>query len=250
MRERPPSSNTGGGGISAPGFSGNKMDELTKIFTDGGLSLAARGLVALAVAMPADWKYRWTDLVQMADCNEAEIARRELVKFGINLRDISSRLSVYARDKYTTTSDSISISGEINKKNESSSARTRTDGRALACESYPETPEEVVAAAAARAYLMSLEEAANFIAFYGSAGWRMKDDRPIRNWVCLLDRWKIGQTREQYCRAQEEQRRRRQGIAPDVADDMVTLETGERWPKSDAVYLDEYDVWVKASGAC
>lgn len=233
------------------------MDELTKIFTDGGLSLAARGLVALAAAMPADWKYRWTDLVQKTDCNEAEIARRELVKFGINLRDVSSRLSVYARDKYTTTSDSISISGEINKRNESSSssrtrtdARTRTDGRALARESYPETPEEVVAAAADRAYLMSIEEATNFLAFYGSTGWRLKDDRPIRNWFCLLDRWRLGQTREQYCRAQEEQRRRRQGIAPDVADDMVTLETGERWPKSDAVYLDEYDVWVKASGAC
>ena len=232
------------------------MDELEKIFTDGGLSLAARGLVALAAAMPAGWKYRWTDLVQKADCNEVEIARRELVKSGINLRDISSLLSVYAREKYTT-SDFISISGEINKKEKkSSSARTRTDawtrtdGRALACESYPETPEEVVAAAADRAYLMSLEEAANFLAFYGSTGWRLKDDRPIRNWFCLLDRWKLGQTREQYCRAQEEQRRRRQGIAPDSADEMVTLETGERWPKSDAVYLDEYDVWVKASGAC
>ena len=78
----------------------------------------------------------------------------------------------------------------------------------------------------------------------------MKDDRPIRNWVCLLDRWKVGQSPAQYRQAQEEQRRRRQGIAPDAADDMVTLETGERWPKSDAVYLDEYDVWVKASGAC
>ena len=109
------------------------MDELEKIFTDGGLSLAARGLVALAAAMPADWKYRWTDLVQKADCNEVEIARRELVKSGINLRDISSLLSVYAREKYTT-SDFISISGEINKKEKkSSSARTRTDGRALAC---------------------------------------------------------------------------------------------------------------------
>ena len=231
------------------------MDELTKIFTDGGLSLAARGLVALAASMPEGWKYRWMDLVQKAECHEVEIARRELVKSGINLRDISSRLSVYAREKYTT-SDSISISGEINKKEKSSCARTRTDartrtgGRAYACEEYPETPEEVVAAAADRAYLMSLEEAANFLAFYGSTGWRLKDDRPIRNWFCLLDRWKLGQTREQYCRAQEEQRRRRQGIAPDAADDMVTLETGERWPKSDAVYLDEYDVWVKASGAC
>ena len=36
-------------------------------------------------------------------------------------------------------------------------------------------------------------------------------ENPIRNWFCLLDRWKIGQTREQYCRAQEEQRRRRYG---------------------------------------
>ena len=224
------------------------MDELEKIFTDGGLSLAARGLVALVAAMPEGWKYRWTDLVQKADCHEVEIARRELVKYGINLRDISSRMSVYAREKYTT--DSIFISGEINRKEKSSSARTRTDGRAPACESYPETPEEVVFAAADRAYLMSLEEAANFLAFYGSTGWRLKDDRPIRNWFCLLDRWKLGQTREQYCRAQEEQRRRRQGVAPDSADDMVTLETGERWPKADAVYLDEYDVWVKASGAC
>ena len=223
------------------------MDELKKIFTDGGLSLAARGLVALIVAMPDDWVYRWSDIRGKCDPFEAENARNELLKHGIDLRLTRAR----TRDNNYNNSNLFNNSRE-EKKSSSSRVRTggRTDGRALACESYPETPEEVVAAAADRAYLMSLEEAANFLAFYGSTGWRLKDDRPIRNWFCLLDRWKIGQTREQYCRAQEEQRRRRQGIAPDSADDMVTLETGERWPKSDAVYLDEYDVWVKASGAC
>lgn len=223
------------------------MDELEKIFTDGGLSLAARGLVALIVAMPDDWVYRWSDIRGKCDPFEAENARNELLKHGIDLRLTRAR----TRDNNYNNSNLFNNSRE-EKKSSSSRVRTggRTDGRALACESYPETPEEVVAAAADRAYLMSLEEAANFLAFYGSTGWRLKDDRPIRNWFCLLDRWKIGQTREQYCRAQEEQRRRRQGIAPDTADDMVTLETGERWPKSDAVYLDEYDVWVKASGAC
>lgn len=223
------------------------MDELEKIFTDGGLSLAARGLVALIVAMPDDWVYRWSDIRGKCDPFEAENARNELLKHGIDLRLTRAR----TRDNNYNNSNLFNNSRE-EKKSSSPRVRTgvRTDGRALACESYPETPEEVVAAAADRAYLMSLEEAANFLAFYGSTGWRLKDDRPIRNWFCLLDRWKIGQTREQYCRAQEEQRRRRQGIAPDTADDMVTLETGERWPKSDAVYLDEYDVWVKASGAC
>lgn len=223
------------------------MDELEKIFTDGGLSLAARGLVALIVAMPDDWVYRWSDIRGKCDPFEAENARNELLKHGIDLRLTRAR----TRDNNYNNSNLFNNSRE-EKKSSSSRVRTggRTDGRALACESYPETPEEVVAAAADRAYLMSLEEAANFLAFYGSTGWRLKDDRPIRNWFCLLDRWKIGQTREQYCRAQEEQRRRRQGIAPDSADEMVTLETGERWPKSDAVYLDEYDVWVKASGAC
>lgn len=223
------------------------MDELEKIFTDGGLSLAARGLVALIVAMPDDWVYRWSDIRGKCDPFEAENARNELLKHGIDLRLTRAR----TRDNNYNNSNLFNNSRE-EKKSSSSRVRTggRTDGRALACESYPETPEEVVAAAADRAYLMSLEEAANFLAFYGSTGWRLKDDRPIRNWFCLLDRWKLGQTREQYCRAQEEQRRRRQGIAPDSADDMVTLETGERWPKADAVYLDEYDVWVKASGAC
>lgn len=233
------------------------MDELEKIFTDSGLSLAARGLVALAAAMPAGWKYRWTELRSLCNPDEAEAARKELLRRGIEIADIS-RASAPACDNRTTTLISISKYNLKENNNTGSSyraaARSRADGhadgRALACESYPETPEEVVAAAADRAYLMSLEEAANFLAFYGSTGWRLKDDRPIRNWFCLLDRWKLGQTREQYCRAQEEQRRRRQGISPDSADDMVTLETGERWPKADAVYLDEYDVWVKASGAC
>lgn len=219
------------------------MDELTKIFTDGGLSLAARGLVALAASMPEDWAYRWSDIRGKCDPFEAENARNELLKHGIDLRLTRAR----TRDDNYNNSNLFNNSREEKK---SSSSRVRTGGRAPARESYPETPKEVVAAAADRAYLMSLEEAANFIAFYGSAGWRMKDGRQIRNWVCLLDRWKVGQSPAQYRQAQEEQRRRRQGIAPDAADDMVTLETGERWPKSDAVYLDEYDVWVKASGAC
>ena len=228
------------------------MNELEHIFTDSGLSLSARGLVALVAAMPPGWKYRWGDLIEKAAPAEAEAARRELLKHGVNIGELRAHVS--ARTRAESPSSSLCISGDINKKKGSSSARTCADTRTCADmrarEGYPETPAEVVAAAADRAYLMSLAEAANFIAFYGAAGWRMKDDRPIRNWVCLLDRWKVGQTPEQYRQAQEEQRRRRQGIAPDAADDMVTLETGERWPKSDAVYLDEYDVWVKASGAC
>lgn len=224
------------------------MNELEKILLDKQLSLAAKGLAAMAAAMPTTWKYRWGELRSLCDCAEAEAARKELLKKGIEVGDV---FRASARTRGITTNLNISEEYspiEENKGSSRADARRRAD--ACARESYPETPAEVVAAAADRAYLMSLAEAANFIAFYGAAGWRMKDDRPIRNWVCLLDRWKVGQTPEQYRQAQEEQRRRRQGIAPDAADDMVTLESGELWPKSDAVYLDEYDVWVKASGAC
>ncbi|WP_288610219.1 hypothetical protein [uncultured Victivallis sp.] len=224
------------------------MNELEKILLDKQLSLAAKGLAAMAAAMPTTWKYRWVELRSLCDCAEAEAARKELLKKGIEVGDV---FRASARTRGITTNLNISEEYSLIEENKGSS-RADARRRADACvrESYPETPAEVVAAAADRAYLMSLAEAANFIAFYGAAGWRMKDDRPIRNWVCLLDRWKVGQTPEQYRQAQEEQRRRQQGIAPDAADDMVTLESGELWPKSDAVYLDEYDVWVKASGAC
>ncbi len=218
------------------------MGEIEKILTDRRLSLSARGLLALVMSMPEDWKYRWADMVELVpDATELGNARKELQKYGIDPR---SCVRAPVRD------NNNSILNSSRDKNCSSSARTRTDVCAHTRErEYPGSTEDVISAAADRAYSMSVSEAANFIAHYGASGWETKDGRPIRDWRLLLDRWKVGQSREQYLQAQNEWRRRRKGLPPQKAEKYVTLETGEQWPEEDSVYLHDEDVWVKASGA-
>lgn len=218
------------------------MDEVDKFFTDRRISLSARGLLALVIAMPNEWKYRWHDLISFVpDAPEAIKARNELQGFGIDISRVCPRAPA-------NTTHSLISSGDTMKEKEKSSAGGR--GGARAREEYPETTEEVILAASDRAYAMSIQEAANFLAFYGASGWSMKDGRPIANWKLLIDKWKVGQTPAQYQQAQQEWRRRKSGLPPQEQEKYVTLETGEKWPESQSIYLHDYDVWVKASGVC
>lgn len=159
----------------------------------------------------------------------------------IDRTKLSNREATRARE-YCTLDINTDKSTEEGKRREE-------DGAIDNKNKYPANPEEVIKAAADRAYLMSLSEAANFMASYGAVGWKTRDNRPIENWRYLLDKWKTGQTGEQYRQAVEEHRRRELGLTPGGSDDYVTLANGEKWPKSEAVYLDEFDEWVKASGA-
>ncbi len=216
------------------------MNEIEKNLTDRRLSLSARGLLALVVSMPDDWKYSWSGLMGfVSDTTEATKARNELQSAGIDISRVPPRPRV---------STTVSLYPE---KEKDVVARGGAGGRARVREDvpYPNTTEEVISAASDRAYLMSIQEAANFLAHYGAPGWVDKNGRPLRDWRLQLDKWKIGQTPDQYRAAIEEHRRRRAGLPPDESDDCVTLETGERWPKAQAVYLDHIGVWVKASGA-
>lgn len=216
------------------------MIEIEKKFTDRQLSLSARGLLALVLSMPADWKYTWSGLMGfVSDTPEATRARNELQSAGIDISRVPPRPRVITTDLLPDKDKHVGVArGSAGER-----ARVREDVP------YPNTTEDVISAAADRAYLMCIQEAANFLAHYGAPGWVDKNGRPLRDWRLQLDKWKIGQTPEQYRAAVEEHRRRRAGLPPDENDDYVTLESGEKWPKSQAVYLDHIGVWVKASGA-
>jgi len=226
------------------------MDEVDKVFTDKQLSLSARGLFALVIAIPPEQKISWSDLQNIvSDKNELKTALCELRNSGRDIWKIRSTLnSSCARVRMATTILSFFMSTDeitIQDKDKSSCINAHAQDA-----DYPEEIEDVIRVAAERSYMMSISEAANFLGTYAITGWVLKDGRKVTNWRFLLDRWKIGQSREQYLNAQGEWRRRKAGLPPQEQEKYVTLETGEKWPESQSIYLHDYNVWVKASGVC
>lgn len=100
---------------------------------------------------------------------------------------------------------------EINKDNASlNNTRAYVEGK------YPETEEEVIAEAVKLDYLMSVHEAAMFLANYAAVGWINRYGQPIRpkNWGFILRAWKHQQTPEQKAAARKEAKRRAEGLPP------------------------------------
>ncbi len=79
--------------------------------------------------------------------------------------------------------------------------------------SYPNDAELVIAKAAERGYLMSMEEALRFLSDMKSMNWQI-DGKPVRTWWKLLDGQKVRQSPDQRAAAIKESQRRKKGLPP------------------------------------
>ncbi len=219
------------------------MENENNIFLNPEISLEAKGLLALVLALPADKRVTWNDLLNISGKNNDELKMicTELKKNAVDIWKIRMSLtSSRAHTRRTTTIISFFLDKDKTREIENNSC---CSNNACARESnYPATPEEVILAAAERSYMMSIVEATNFLAAYAAAGWTFKDGRKIIKWEVLLDRWKLSQNSDQRRDASAEWNERHAGRDPYLLAryEYYTDDQGRKWRRT---FGDESAEW-------
>lgn len=223
-----------------------KMYNENTIFTNPNVSLEAKGLLALVLALLDDRRVNWIELTTLAGKNSETLKEitGELKKNAIDIWSIRARMNstpksrardAHARDAHARITTAFILSffnrdyyiKEINNNccNNNACAREKT------AFDYPATSEEVILAASDRNYIMSIAEAANFLAAYAATDWTLKDGRKITNWRMMLDRWKVYQNPDQKRAAVEEWQERHAGRDPYklISYEYYTDDQGRKW---------------------
>lgn len=202
-------------GGASPLFGELKMTELEQkiinVLSDRDLTMQE---IADAVGCPAAEVYHG-GLFRLVGAGHIEKIRSEK----ITLYRIPRAYASGARSEHNNISLSMKdcVQGNtcVQKKKDPALNNTRTPDAGEAAK-YPETEEEVISEAGKIGYMMSVHEAAMFLAAYAAVGWINKFGQKIhpKSWKFILRAWKHQQTPEQKAAARKEARRRSEGLPP------------------------------------